>query len=122
MSKILSMEKGLNVLAICLDFPETMETKYKIMVLGLLTVVCGTGHDGHRKVMSSLQYYREKKAEKKRFEHLLWSLENCKELDLQVAYMSFINALINSPTDIDLRMAIRSEFLKLGLGDILEVY
>ena len=34
--------------------------------------------------------------------------------------MSLINALINTPTDIDLRVAIRTEFKKLGINSVIQ--
>ncbi len=35
--------------------------------------------------------------------------------------MTFINALINVPTDIDMRVSIRNEFLRMGLRDTIQV-
>ena len=35
--------------------------------------------------------------------------------------MTFINALINVPADIDMRIAIRNEFLRLGIKELIDV-
>ena len=34
--------------------------------------------------------------------------------------MTFINALINTPTNIDVRVSIRNEFLRLGLKELVD--
>lgn len=43
----------------------------------------------------------------------------CLHLLLQSKYLSLINLLINEPSDIDLRVAIRTEFTQLGINEIL---
>ena len=38
---------------------------------------------------------------------------------MQFKYMSLINLLINQPTEIELRIALRTEFQLLGIGGII---
>lgn len=40
---------------------------------------------------------------------------------LQVACMQFINALVTSPDELDLRLHIRNEYMRCGLKEILPV-
>ena len=75
--------------------------------------------DGHRLLLRAMNEYRLIKNEKHRFQGLLKSLKKATTTEQKLGYMYLINALINSPTDIDLRVAIRSEFLRLGLMDII---
>ena len=38
-----------------------------------------------------------------------------------MACLTLINALISSPEDLDFRMHLRNEFMRVGLIDVLEV-
>ena len=35
--------------------------------------------------------------------------------------MTLINALVSTPEDLDFRLHLRNEFMRIGLGDVLEV-
>ena len=35
--------------------------------------------------------------------------------------MTLINALVSSPEDLDFRLHLRNEFMRIGLWDVLEV-
>lgn len=48
--------------------------------------------------------YKNIKNEKHRFQGLLKSLKKATTVDQKLGYMYLINALINSPPDIDLRI------------------
>lgn len=71
--------------------------------------------------MDAMTNYRNKKQEKRRFEALLAAFVATPSIEMKTIYMSFINALINTPTDIDLRLDIRNEFKKLGIDAIIQV-
>lgn len=55
--------------------------------------------------------FKVQKREAKRFERLVREFEVV-PVELKVNYMQFINALILSPADIDLRVSIRNVKLK----------
>ena len=71
--------------------------------------------------MDAMLHYKNKNNEQYKFQNLVKNFGYSVHLDLKVAYMTFINAVINVPTDIDMRVSIRNEFLRLGLKDIIEV-
>lgn len=52
LNAILNSDDMIKSLALCLDFPESMELRYRHTVLELLTVICGARHDGHRFVFA----------------------------------------------------------------------
>lgn len=139
LDSILSHVEALNTLVLCLDFPATMKAVHRILLLNLLTVICGCRKDGHRfnnkknrnsvyfhckkkrKIMEALKNFRLKKQETNMFDTLLRHFQESQSMELKVAYLSFINALINSPSDTSLRVAIRQSFIDRGLQKILEV-
>ena len=45
----------------------------------------------------------------------------CNNEPLRVASMTLINALVSSPEDLDFRLHLRNEFMRIGLWDVLEV-
>ena len=51
---------------------------------------------------------------------LLLGLMICNNEPLRVACLTLINALISSPEDLDFRMHLRNEFMRVGLVDVLE--
>lgn len=112
----INTEGGVKKLALCIDMAENM----RIKVVQLLTVVCLVPPDGHRLTVEGLTSYKAIKKEKRRFETIIKYLSEAKNSKEKTIYLSFINALINSPTDIDVRIAIREEFVNLGLVDILK--
>eukprot|EP01113_Clastostelium_recurvatum_P000474 TRINITY_DN1020_c0_g1_i1.p1 TRINITY_DN1020_c0_g1~~TRINITY_DN1020_c0_g1_i1.p1 ORF type:complete len:1287 (+),score=454.62 TRINITY_DN1020_c0_g1_i1:105-3965(+) len=108
---------ALRKLALCLGSGNML---IRTEVLQLLTVLCLLPPKGHRLAIDSQEYYQREKNEGQRFSHLLHGLKETRKLDTKVLYMAFINALVNSPEDIDLRMALRQEFYMIGIKDVLQ--
>jgi hypothetical protein len=75
-----------------------------------------------RLVLDGMTHYKNKNGEIHRYESLVKNFEQSVHLDMKVAYMSFINALINVPTDIDMRISIRNEFIRLGITHVIEKF
>ena len=56
-----------------------------------------------------------------RFEPVLTALKMTKNPVLQLACMQFINAIVNTPEDLDFRLHLRNECMRCDLGDVLVV-
>ena len=56
-----------------------------------------------------------------RFEPVLTALKMTKNPVLQLACMQFINAIVNTPEDLDFRVHLRNEYMRGSLGEVLNV-
>ena len=56
-----------------------------------------------------------------RFDPILHALKGTKNPVLQLACMQFINAIVNTPEELDFRVHLRNEFMRFGLGEVLAV-
>ncbi len=57
----------------------------------------------------------------RRFKVVVDALTQGDNLDLKVNIMTFVNAMINAEYFLDGRVAVRQEFLDLGLLDVIAV-
>ena len=56
-----------------------------------------------------------------RFDPVLIALKTTCTVTLQTACLQFINALINTPDDLNFKIHLRNEFMRGGLAEVLEV-
>lgn len=56
-----------------------------------------------------------------RFEPVLAALKKTNNPILQLSCLQFINAIVNTPDDIDFKLHLRNEFMRGGLDDVLVV-
>ena len=56
-----------------------------------------------------------------RFDPVLTALKKTNNPMLQLACLQFINAIVNTPDDVDFKLHLRNEFMRGGLGDVLYV-
>ncbi len=56
-----------------------------------------------------------------RFEPVLQALKKTINPMLQLSCLQFINAIVNTPDDIDFKLHLRNEFMRGGLEDVLVV-
>jgi len=109
---------GVNVLMIALG-SKALHSKDRITVLKLLTVVFHMPPDGHGVGIAAINHFKKHKKEKARFKTILEQLRKADKNDLKVGYMALINAVINVPQDLDLRISLRKEFFELKFKEIL---
>eukprot|EP00731_Ephydatia_muelleri_P030908 Em0022g422a len=88
-------------------------------VLKVTAAVCLVA-DGHNKVMEAVTVNGDQ-CGINRFDPVLTALEKTSNPALQLSCMQFINAIVNSPDDLDFRIHLRNEFMRGGLGKVLEV-
>uniref|UniRef100_A0A8D2ARX0 Diaphanous related formin 3 n=1 Tax=Sciurus vulgaris TaxID=55149 RepID=A0A8D2ARX0_SCIVU len=115
LERIMSEERSLSLLA------KAMDPKHPSMmtdVVKLLSAVCIVGEESIlEEVLEALTSAGEEK-KIDRFSSIVEGLQH-NSVQLQVACMQLINALVTSPDDLDLRLHIRNEFMRCGLKEIL---
>uniref|UniRef100_H2V4C0 Diaphanous-related formin 3 n=1 Tax=Takifugu rubripes TaxID=31033 RepID=H2V4C0_TAKRU len=118
LDRILGEEKCLALLARAID-----PTQPAMMtdVVKLLSAICIVGEENMyvdlEKVLEAITTAGEWRAIE-RFNPIVQGLRQ-RSVQLQVACMQFINALVTSPDELDLRLHIRNEFMRCGLKEML---
>ncbi|XP_071187245.1 protein diaphanous homolog 3-like [Salvelinus alpinus] len=115
LERILSEEKCLSLLARAID-----PTQPAMMtdVVKLLSAICIVGEENTlEKVLEAITTAGEHRATE-RFSPIVEGLGD-RSVQLQVACMQLINALVTSPDELDFRLHIRNEFIRSGLREIL---
>ena len=69
----------------------------------------------------AVNYFKEVKRERHKFEKLVDILRNETDQELIIHTMIFINCLINTITNLDERIAIRTNFTSQGIERIIQV-
>ncbi|KAI3377529.1 hypothetical protein L3Q82_008695 [Scortum barcoo] len=115
LDRILGEEKSLALLARAID-----PTQPAMMtdVVKLLSAICIVGEENTlEKVLEAITTAGEWRAIE-RFSPIVQGLRD-RSVQLQVACMQLINALVTSPDELDFRLHIRNEFMRCGLKEIL---
>uniref|UniRef100_A0A8C8SP08 Protein diaphanous homolog 2 n=1 Tax=Pelusios castaneus TaxID=367368 RepID=A0A8C8SP08_9SAUR len=116
LQRIVGDERSLLLLARAIDpkQPNMMTETVKI-----LSAICIVAEENIRdKLLGAITTAAERN-NRERFSPIVEGLENHEALQLQVACMQFINALVTSPEDLDFRIHLRNEFVRCGLKKIL---
>ncbi|KAM8785913.1 protein diaphanous homolog 3 isoform 1-T1 [Rhynchonycteris naso] len=115
LERIMSEERSLSLLARAIDprHPGMMTD-----VVKLLSAVCIVGEESIlEEVLEAFTSAGEERGIE-RFSSVVEGLRHS-SVQLQVACMQLINALVTSPDDLDFRLHIRNEFMRCGLKEIL---
>ncbi|XP_008592925.1 PREDICTED: protein diaphanous homolog 3 isoform X2 [Galeopterus variegatus] len=115
LERIMSEERSLSLLA------KAMDPKHPSMmtdVVKLLSAVCIVGEES---ILEEVLEALTSAGEERRIDRFSCIVEGLchNSVQLQVACMQLINALVTSPDDLDLRFHIRNEFMRCGLKEIL---
>ncbi|XP_065757905.1 protein diaphanous homolog 3 isoform X4 [Muntiacus reevesi] len=115
LERIMSEERSLSLLARAID-PE--QPGMMMDVVKLLSAMCIVGEESIlEEVLEALTSAGEERRID-RFSSIVEGLGH-NSVQLQVACMQLINALVTSPDDLDVRLHIRNEFMRCGLKEIL---
>ncbi|XP_037103106.1 protein diaphanous homolog 3-like isoform X3 [Syngnathus acus] len=115
LDRILGEERSLVLLARAID---PSQSAMMTDVMKLLSAICIVGEDNTlEKVLEAITTAGEWRGIE-RFHPIVQGLRD-RSVQLQVACMQLINALVTSPDDLDLRLHIRNEFIRCGLKAIL---
>ena len=93
-----------------------------ITVTELLAAVCLV-RGGHSKVMEAVENFKMENNERHRFECLVQYFMDHRNVstDFQIACMNFINVVVHSTEDLNLRVHLQHEFSLLGLEEYMAV-
>ncbi|KAL6112914.1 diaph3 [Pungitius sinensis] len=115
LDRILGEEKSLALLARAID---PSQSAMMTDVVKLLSAICIVGEENTlEKVLEAITTAGEWRASE-RFNPIVQGLRD-RSVQLQVACMQLINALVTSPDELDFRLHIRNEFMRCGLKEIL---
>ncbi|XP_044051300.1 protein diaphanous homolog 3-like [Siniperca chuatsi] len=115
LDRILGEEKSLALLARAID---PTQSAMMTDVVKLLSAICIVGEENTlEKVLEAITTAGEWRAIE-RFNPIVQGLRD-RSVQLQVACMQLINALVTSPDELDFRLHIRNEFMRCGLKEIL---
>ncbi|CAB1439877.1 unnamed protein product [Pleuronectes platessa] len=115
LDRILAEEKSLALLARAID---PTQSAMMTDVMKLLSAICIVGEENTlEKVLEAITTAGEWRAIE-RFSPIAQGLRD-RSVQLQVACMQLINALVTSPDELDFRLHIRNEFMRCGLKEIL---
>ncbi|XP_049321704.1 protein diaphanous homolog 3 isoform X2 [Astyanax mexicanus] len=115
LERILGEEKSLALLARAMD---PCQPAMMTDVVKLLSAICIVGEENTlEKVLEAITSAGER-METSRFNPIVQGLAD-RSVQLQVACMQLINALVTSPDELDFRLHIRNEFMRCGLRDML---
>uniref|UniRef100_A0A8C9TFH0 Diaphanous-related formin 3 n=1 Tax=Scleropages formosus TaxID=113540 RepID=A0A8C9TFH0_SCLFO len=115
LERILGEEKSLSLLAQAID---PSQPSMMTDVVKLLSAICIVGEENTlEKVLEAMTTAGEQRS-MERFSPIVEGLRD-RSVQLQVACMQLINALVTSPDELDFRLHIRNEFMRCGLKEIL---
>ncbi|XP_037021675.2 protein diaphanous homolog 2 isoform X2 [Artibeus jamaicensis] len=116
LQRILGDERSLLLLARAID---PKQPNMMTEIVKILSAICIIGEDNILdKLLGAITTAAERN-NRERFSPIVEGLENHEALQLQVACMQFINALVTSPYELDFRIHLRNEFLRSGLKTML---
>ncbi|XP_063808973.1 protein diaphanous homolog 3 isoform X2 [Pseudophryne corroboree] len=115
LERIMGEERSLSLLAKAMD---PKQANMMTDVVKLLSAICIVGEENIlEKVLDAITTAAEERGIV-RFSPIVGGLQH-NTVQLQVACMQLINALVTSPDDLDFRLHIRNEFMRCGLKEIL---
>nr|XP_023477439.1 protein diaphanous homolog 3 isoform X2 [Equus caballus] len=115
LERIMSEERSLSLLAKAID-PE--HPNMMTDVVKLLSAVCIVGEEN---ILEEVLEALTTAGEERKIDRFFSIVEGLRHnsVQLQVACMQLINALVTSPDDLDFRLHIRNEFMRCGLKEML---
>uniref|UniRef100_A0A803Y6K8 Diaphanous related formin 3 n=1 Tax=Meleagris gallopavo TaxID=9103 RepID=A0A803Y6K8_MELGA len=115
LERILGEERSLLLLIKAID---PKQTNMMTDIVKLLSAMCIVGEESIlEKILEAITAAAEER-NVDRFSPIVEGLQD-NSVQLQVACMQLINALVTSPEDLDFRLHIRNEFIRSGLKEIL---
>ncbi|XP_054255193.1 protein diaphanous homolog 3 isoform X1 [Indicator indicator] len=115
LERIMGEERSLLLLIKAID---PKQTNMMTDIVKLLSAVCIVGEENIlEKILEAITAAAEER-NVDRFSPIVEGLQD-NSVQLQVACMQLINALVTSPDDLDFRLHIRNEFMRSGLKEIL---
>ncbi|XP_021261384.1 protein diaphanous homolog 2 isoform X2 [Numida meleagris] len=116
LQRILGDERSLLLLSRAIDPKQPHMMTETVKILSAICIV--EEEKSLNKLLGAITTAAERN-NRERFSAIVEGLENHEFLQLQVACMQFINAVVTSPEELDFRIHLRNEFSRCGLKKIL---
>ncbi|EDL35745.1 diaphanous homolog 3 (Drosophila), isoform CRA_b, partial [Mus musculus] len=115
LERIMSDKRSLSLLAKAMD---PRQPAMMADVVKLLSAVCIVGEES---ILEEVLEALTSAGEERKIDRFFSIVEGLRHnsVNLQVACMQLINALVTSPDDLDFRLHLRNEFMRCGLKEIL---
>ncbi|CAG8457272.1 24000_t:CDS:10 [Dentiscutata erythropus] len=121
---VLKYPSLINGIVFCLH---TSNNKLRTQVADVLAALCVLSLEGHKLVLDAFSDFRYIHEEKFRFQYLIETLtsneieEDSASLEYKTACLSLVNAIVNSPDELEERMLLREEFQRRGLKELFAI-
>ncbi|EGC35241.1 hypothetical protein DICPUDRAFT_33735 [Dictyostelium purpureum] len=118
---VMTTSHTFKVLVLCLDTSYPAEVRNLVLQLtAALTLVPGVGH---AYVLEAIENFRVATREKARFQTIVDGARSTINTTIHYEYftsfMTFVNSIVNSPDNLQTRIALRSEFTSLQLLELI---
>ncbi|CAG8645024.1 12498_t:CDS:10, partial [Ambispora leptoticha] len=120
--KVLESTSLISNIVFCLN---TRNNRLRAQVADILAALCVLSLEGHKHVLGALSDFRiiYEEKEKYRFEYLIATLkgndtEDSSSIEYKAACLSLVNAIVNSPEEVDQRVLLREEFERRGIEEV----
>ncbi|PIK59478.1 putative inverted formin-2, partial [Apostichopus japonicus] len=114
---VASHEESTRNLARVLD---TNNVLVKKQVFELLSGLCVYSHKGYMLAIDALEDYKRTKNLRYRFSLIIKELKNAEIIPYKTTLLAFVNSILISTEEFEIRVRLRNEFVGLQLLDILE--
>ncbi|CAG8664853.1 10030_t:CDS:2, partial [Ambispora gerdemannii] len=120
--KVLKSTSLISNIVFCLN---TRNNRLRAQVADILAALCVLSLEGHKHVLGALSDFRiiYEEKEKYRFEYLISTLkgndtEDSSSIEYKAACLSLVNAIVNSPEEVEQRVLLREEFERRGIDEV----
>ncbi|EGG23416.1 actin binding protein [Cavenderia fasciculata] len=118
---VMSTSHTFKLLVLCLDLNYPPELRS--LILSLTAALALVPQIGHNFLLEAIENFKQHTREKCRFWTLVQGAKQVSKSQLQYEYftsfITFVNSVVNSPTDLQTRIALRAEFTSLELLELI---
>ncbi|KAL6077823.1 Diaphanous [Balamuthia mandrillaris] len=101
-------------------FLDSSNVQVRAKIPQIFAAICLYSPEAHELILRSMTFFKEAKKEKARFERLVRSLTDPgNSVQYKVHCMCLINHMIDGVTEVEHRVELREEFVRLGLLDLM---
>src|SRR5690606_13763317 len=109
---------GLKRLILCLD-PRSASAETRMIIYDHLSLMCAADVSTFNGLVVALDYYKFVKRERVQYYDLIEVLRDDPNPKIKASCLRFINTIVSTPDDLDERMRIRQQMLRMGLRSII---
>lgn len=117
LKEIFGQMEALPIIARSLD---PLKPGVMLETVKVLAAVCLIPPNGHEKALEAITLSADSN-NTERFGPILQALRNTTNEALRTACLQLINAIVETPDDLEFRLHLRNEIMRTGLYDILDV-